>query len=74
MPAMQRRHFLVFSAASLGGVLVYSLDRRPFRLAAEDHQVRIPLRFFTPDEAMIVAAAAARIFPSDHPGPDLSNG
>jgi gluconate 2-dehydrogenase gamma chain len=66
---MYRRQFLVLSAASIGGVLVYSLDRRPFRLAAEDHSVRIPLRFFTQDEAMIVAAATSRIFPSDDSGP-----
>jgi gluconate 2-dehydrogenase gamma chain len=66
---MQRRHFLVLSAASIGGVLVYSLDRRAFRLAAEDRTLRIPLRFFTQDEAVIVAAAAARIFPSDDSGP-----
>jgi len=66
---MQRRHFLVLSAASIGGVLVYSLDRTAFRLAAEDRPIRIPLRFFTRDEAMIVAGAAARIFPSDDTGP-----
>jgi gluconate 2-dehydrogenase gamma chain len=31
--------------------------------------VRIPLRFFTESEALIVAAAASRIFPSDDSGP-----
>jgi hypothetical protein len=41
---MQRRHFLVLSAASIGGVLVYSLDRKPFRLAADDRTISIPLR------------------------------
>ena len=66
---MRRRQFLVLSAASIGGVLVYSLDRRPFRLTAEDRSVRIPLRFFTRYEAMIVAAACSRIFPSDETGP-----
>jgi gluconate 2-dehydrogenase gamma chain len=67
---MRRRQFLVLSAASLGGVLIYSLDRRGFRLAAEDDKlVRIPLRFFTRNEAEIVAAAAARIMPSDESGP-----
>lgn len=71
-PAMRRRQFLVLSAASLGGVLVYSLDRRVSRLLAQDKPVqtlRIPLRFFTEDEALIVAAAASRIFPSDDSGP-----
>lgn len=66
---MRRRQFLLLSAASIGGVVVCSLDRRVFRLTAEDRAVRIPLRFFTQDEAMIVAAASSRIFPSDDSGP-----
>ena len=67
---MKRRHFLVLSAASVGGVLVYSLDRKVSRLSAQDDKtLKIPLRFFTEDEALIVAAAAARIFPSDDSGP-----
>jgi gluconate 2-dehydrogenase gamma chain len=73
---MERRRFLILSATSLGGVLVYSLDRRVSRvLAAQANQdskvqsIKIPLRFFTQDQAMIVAAAAARIFPSDDAGP-----
>jgi len=67
---MRRREFLIASATSIGGMLVYSLDRKPFRLFVETEQlVRIPLRFFTQPEAMIVAAAASRIFPSDETGP-----
>jgi gluconate 2-dehydrogenase gamma chain len=67
---MRRRAFLTLSAASIGGVLVYSLDRRASLLAASpDKIVRIPLRFFTGAEALIVAAAASRIFPSDAAGP-----
>lgn len=74
---MRRRHFLVLSAASVGGVLVYTLDRKVTRLSAEelpaqDHSsqtLRIPLRFFTESEAAIVAAAVSRIFPSDDSGP-----
>jgi gluconate 2-dehydrogenase gamma chain len=87
---MRRRHFLVLSAASVGGVLVYTLDRKVSRLSAQDKPaqakltsdkagksgkaaaektVRIPLRFFTESEAAIVAAAVARIFPSDESGP-----
>ena len=67
---MRRREFLTLSAASVGGVLVYSLDRKPFRLFAQSEQsVRIPLRFLTQPEALIVAAAASRIFPSDETGP-----
>ena len=69
---MQRRQFLVLSAASIGGVLVYSLDRRASRLFAQEKStqtLKIPLRFFTEEEALIVAAAASRIFPSDDAGP-----
>jgi len=66
---MRRRHFLTLSAATLGGVLVYSLDRKATLLAAQRKQVRVPLRFFTEIEALIVAAAASRIFPSDESGP-----
>jgi gluconate 2-dehydrogenase gamma chain len=69
---MRRRQFLLLSAASIGGVLVYSLDRRVSRLFAQEkatQTLKIPLRFFTEDEAMIVAAAASRIFPSDDSGP-----
>lgn len=63
---MRRRHFLTVTC---GGVLVYSLDRAPELIAAQEGQVRVPLRFFTEGEARTVAAAAARIFPSDSAGP-----
>ena len=67
---MRRRDFLTLSAASIGGALVYSLDRKAFRLSAQaGPSIRIPLRFFSEAEALIVAAAASRIFPSDEMGP-----
>ncbi len=69
---MRRRHFLTITAGTLGGVLVYSLDRRVSVVHAIRHQaqkLRIPLRFFTEVEALTVAAAAARIFPTDESGP-----
>jgi gluconate 2-dehydrogenase gamma chain len=70
---MRRREFLAFSATSIGGVLVYSLDRQLTRVSAQTKSssqiVRVPLRFFTQSEALIVAAAASRIFPSDESGP-----
>jgi len=66
---MRRRHFLTLSAATLGGVLVYSLDRKAAVLAAQHKPVRVPLRFFTETEALIVAAAGSRISPSDESGP-----
>ncbi len=66
---MRRRHFLTLSAASLGGVLVYSLEHSSSLLTAQDKRLRIPLRFFDESEALIVAAAASRIFPTDDSGP-----
>jgi gluconate 2-dehydrogenase gamma chain len=67
---MRRREFLTLSVASIGGALAYSLDHKVFRLAAETtRSIRIPLRFFSRAEALIVAAAASRIFPSDEAGP-----
>lgn len=66
---MRRRHFLTLSAATLGGVLVYSLDRKASLLSAQHKPVRVPLRFFTETEALMVAAAASRIFPTDDSGP-----
>jgi gluconate 2-dehydrogenase gamma chain len=66
---MRRRHFLTLSASTLGGVLIYSLDRKTSLLASQHKPIRIPLRFFTEKEALIVAAAAARIFPTDDSGP-----
>jgi gluconate 2-dehydrogenase gamma chain len=66
---MQRRHFLTLSAASLGGVIVFSLDRKGSLLTSQDKRLRIPLRFFDESEALIVAAAASHIFPTDDSGP-----
>ena len=69
MPRRSRRRFLTLSATTVGGLLVYTLDRKPLRVHAQESQLKIPLRFFTEDEALAIAAAAARIFPSDESGP-----
>jgi gluconate 2-dehydrogenase gamma chain len=69
---MKRRHFLTIPAQALGGTLIYTLMREPVRLFAQGAQqgsVRVPLRFFTEQEAVVVAAACERIFPSDASGP-----
>jgi gluconate 2-dehydrogenase gamma chain len=67
--AMRRRNFLTISGGTIGGLLVYTLDGRAFRIPAGDKPLRIPLRFFNEEEARIVAAATERIFPSDETGP-----
>lgn len=52
---------------------MYSLDRKVSLLSAneknKDKSLRIPLRFFDEGEALLAAAAASRIFPSDVSGP-----
>jgi len=66
---MDRRQFVVISAAVVGGVLLCGLDGSAQRVSAEDRIVHIPLHFFDPDEAATVMAAASRIFPADESGP-----
>jgi len=66
---MKRREFLTIPASALGGTLLYTLAREPFRLQAQDGNVKVPLRFFTAAEARVIAAACERIFPSDASGP-----
>src|SRR6476660_7737948 len=66
---MKRREFIILPAASLGGLLLYTLAREPIRLQAQSGDVRVPLRFFTAAEAGVVQAACERIFPSDESGP-----
>lgn len=63
---MKRREFFTLS---VGGVLIYTLNRQALWLNAAETPVQVPLRFFTADEARAVAAACERIFPSDDTGP-----
>src|SRR5215467_10564820 len=67
--SMHRRHFLTLTVSSVGGVLVSKLGGLPLPVSAQENTVRVPLRFFTEDEAMEVSAAAARIIPTDESGP-----
>jgi len=60
---------LTIPASALGGTLLYTLAREPFRLQAQDGNVKVPLRFFSAGEARVIAAASERIFPSDATGP-----
>jgi gluconate 2-dehydrogenase gamma chain len=66
---MRRREFLTLPAASLGGVLFYTLAGEPVRVEAQTGEIKVPLRFFTAAEARAVQAACDRIFPSDASGP-----
>lgn len=72
---MRRRYFLTFSASSLGGLLLYTLEREPIRVQAQSNRkIKIPLRFFNERQALIVASATARIFPTDAAGPGATEG
>ena len=66
---MKRREFLTVPAAAIGGTLLYTLAGEPVRMQAQTGTVKVPLRFFTAEEARVVAAACSRIFPSDASGP-----
>lgn len=66
---MKRREFITLPASCLGGVLLYTLAREPVRVQAQEGTVRLPLRFFTAEQARVVSAACERIFPSDESGP-----
>src|ERR1700722_5822211 len=66
---MKRREFLTIPAGALGGTLLFTLAREPLRLEAQDGVVKVPLRFFTAAEALVIAAACERIFPTDSAGP-----
>ncbi len=68
---MRRREFLSIPAVALGGTLLYTLRKEPFivHAQAQDGIVNVPLKFFSAEEAKTVAAATARIFPSDASGP-----
>jgi gluconate 2-dehydrogenase gamma chain len=66
---MKRREFLNIPAAALGGTLLYTLAREPLRLQSQNGNVRVPLRFFSAEEARVITSACECIFPSDANGP-----
>jgi gluconate 2-dehydrogenase gamma chain len=69
MKKLKRREFLLVPGNTLGGFLLYTLAREPVRLHAQSGALKVPLRFFTAEEARTVEAACARVFPSDENGP-----
>jgi gluconate 2-dehydrogenase gamma chain len=66
---MPRRHFLTISAAGVGGVLLCGPDKSTLRVPPDNKNLQIPLHFFDSEQALIIAAAVSRIFPSDESGP-----
>jgi gluconate 2-dehydrogenase gamma chain len=70
---MKRRDFILIPAKTFAGLLLYSLagdliPAEPIRVDPQE-PVKVPLRFFTADEAGVIQAACERIFPSDESGP-----
>jgi len=66
---MKRREFIELSAQGIGGLLIYSLAGRPTVVNAREGKIKVPLRFFTEQEAKVIVAACERIFPADESGP-----
>jgi gluconate 2-dehydrogenase gamma chain len=66
---VRRREFISLPAQALGGALLFAVAGERLKLAAQNGAVRVPLKFFTEAEAKVVAAACARIFPTDASGP-----
>ena len=66
---MRRREFLIIPAAAVGGTLLHLIARK----SAHGGNVKVPLRFFTAEEARTVAAACERIFPRDASGPGATD-
>jgi len=64
MTSMKRREFIELAARSLGGLLIFSLAGEPIIMNAQEGTVKVPLRFFTEQEAKVVVAACERIFPA----------
>ena len=65
---MKRREFIELSGASFGGLLIYTLAGEPIVVDARD-KAKVPLRFFTAQEAKVIVAACERIFPANESGP-----
>lgn len=63
---MKRRQFLAVPVSAIGAVALSKLGR--VARMAETGTVRVPLRFFTESEALIMVAATERIFPRDEHG------
>ncbi len=66
---MKRREFIELSSNSLGGVLIFSLTGAPIVVSANEGKIKVPLRFFTEQEAKVIIAACERIFPANGSGP-----
>jgi gluconate 2-dehydrogenase gamma chain len=71
---MRRRDFILVPAKAMAGMALYSLAGDLIPISAQEPgqaqaSVKVPLRFFTAEEARVIQAAAERIFPTDDSGP-----
>jgi gluconate 2-dehydrogenase gamma chain len=71
---MRRRDFILVPAKAMAGMALYSLAGDLIPIYAQEPgqaqaSVKVPLRFFTAEEARVIQAAAERIFPTDDSGP-----
>jgi gluconate 2-dehydrogenase gamma chain len=65
---MRRREFIELTSRGLGALLITRLGLA-FPADAQEAKVKLPLRFFTEQEAKAIVAACERIFPADESGP-----
>lgn len=65
---MKRREFILVPMKALGGAVLCSWLGALIPVDAQD-MVKVPLRFFTGEQAKTIQAAAARIIPTDESGP-----
>src|SRR5947208_1288190 len=65
---MKRRQFVVIPLAAMSVPLLRLLDAESGRAIPRQGKVRVPLWFFTAEEATVVTAACERIFPADASG------
>jgi gluconate 2-dehydrogenase gamma chain len=71
---VKRRDFIIVPVKTLSGMVLYSLVGDLIPIAAQNAVnvpdiVKVPLRFFTAEEARVIQAASERIFPTDDSGP-----
>ena len=68
---MKRRQFLTVPLSAVGALALTKLSR--FAPDIDAGTVRVPLRFFTEEQAHVIEAAAERIFPRDERGPGATD-
>jgi gluconate 2-dehydrogenase gamma chain len=70
---VRRREFLAIPIGAVTGALLHLLARESLRLEVQEGNAAVPLRFFTTEEARVIAAACESVFPRDASGPGATD-